>query len=47
VAGDYNVIPTSADARNAQAWVKRRFVFAGARDEFRAVVNLGLRAWTQ
>jgi hypothetical protein len=28
VAGDYNVNPTSADARNAQAWVKRRFVFA-------------------
>ena len=42
MAGDYNVIPTSADARNPQAWTGDALYLPKTRDEFRALVNLGL-----
>ena len=42
MAGDYNVIPTSADARNPQAWTGDALFLPKTRDEFRALVNLGL-----
>ena len=42
LAGDYNVIPTSADARNPQAWTGDALFLPETRDEFRALVNLGL-----
>jgi exodeoxyribonuclease III len=42
MAGDYNVIPTSADARNPQAWTGDALFLPKTRDDFRALVNLGL-----
>ena len=42
MAGDYNVIPTAADARNPQAWTGDALFLPKTRDEFRALVNLGL-----
>jgi exodeoxyribonuclease III len=42
LAGDYNVIPTTADARNPQAWTGDALFLPKTRDEFRALVNLGL-----
>ena len=42
MAGDYNVIPTAADARNPQAWTGDALFLPRTRDEFRALVNLGL-----
>jgi exodeoxyribonuclease-3 len=42
MAGDYNVIPTVADARNPQAWTGDALFLPKTRDEFRALVNLGL-----
>jgi exodeoxyribonuclease-3 len=42
LAGDYNVIPTAADARNAQAWTGDALFLPRTRDEFRTLVNLGL-----
>jgi exodeoxyribonuclease III len=42
MAGDYNVIPTAADARNPQVWVNDALFLPRTRDEFRAVINLGL-----
>jgi exodeoxyribonuclease-3 len=42
MAGDYNVIPTTADARNPQAWTGDALFLPKTRDEFRALVNLGL-----
>jgi exodeoxyribonuclease-3 len=42
MAGDYNVIPTAADARNPQAWTGDALFLPETRDEFRALVNLGL-----
>jgi exodeoxyribonuclease III len=42
LAGDYNVIPTPADARNPQTWVNDALYLPQTRDEFRALVNLGL-----
>jgi exodeoxyribonuclease III len=42
LAGDYNVIPTATDARNPQAWVNDALYLPQTRDEFRALVNLGL-----
>jgi exodeoxyribonuclease-3 len=42
MAGDYNVIPTSADARSPQAWTGDALFLPKTRDEFRALVNLGL-----
>jgi exodeoxyribonuclease-3 len=42
LAGDYNVIPTLTDARHPQAWVNDALFLPQTRDEFRALVNLGL-----
>jgi exodeoxyribonuclease III len=42
MAGDYNVIPTPADARNPQVWVNDALFLPRTRDEFRALINLGL-----
>ena len=42
LAGDYNVIPTAADARNPQAWTGDALFLPRTRDEFRALINLGL-----
>ncbi len=42
LAGDYNVIPTAADARNPQAWIGDALYLPRTRDEYRALVNLGL-----
>src|ERR1700692_1209815 len=42
MAGDFNLIPTSADARNPQAWTGDALFLPDARHEFRALVNLGL-----
>jgi exodeoxyribonuclease-3 len=42
MAGDYNVIPAAADAKNSQAWVGDALFLPPTRDEFRALVNLGL-----
>ncbi len=42
MAGDYNVIPAPADARNPQAWVNDALYLQRTRDEFRALLNLGL-----
>jgi exodeoxyribonuclease-3 len=42
LAGDYNVIPAAADAKNAQAWLSDALYLPQTRDEFRALVNLGL-----
>jgi exodeoxyribonuclease-3 len=42
MAGDYNVIPTTADARNPKAWAGDALFLPRTRDEFRSLVNLGL-----
>ena len=42
MAGDYNVIPTAADAKNPNAWTGDALFLPRTRDEFRALVNLGL-----
>jgi len=42
MAGDYNVIPSVADAKNAQAWTGNALYLPQTRDQFRALVNLGL-----
>jgi exodeoxyribonuclease-3 len=42
LAGDYNVIPTAADARNPEAWTGDALYLPRTRAEFRALVNLGL-----
>jgi exodeoxyribonuclease III len=42
MAGDYNVIPTTDDARNPQAWVGDALFLPKTRDQFRALINLGL-----
>jgi exodeoxyribonuclease III len=42
LAGDYNVIPAAADARNPQAWVNDALFLPRTRDEFRGLLNLGL-----
>src|SRR5579883_1998709 len=42
LAGDYNVIPTASDARNPQAWTDDALFLPKTRDEFRALINLGL-----
>jgi len=50
LAGDYNVIPAAADARNPEAWRGDALFLPKTRDEYRAFVNLGftdaLRATT-
>ena len=42
LAGDYNVIPEAADARNPQAWTSDALFLPRTRAEFRALINLGL-----
>ncbi|MGA7787605.1 MAG: exodeoxyribonuclease III [Xanthobacteraceae bacterium] len=42
MAGDYNVIPTPADARNPQAWTGDALYLPRTRDEFRTLLNLGM-----
>ena len=41
LAGDYNVIPAVADARNPQMWVGDALFLPRTRSEFRALINLG------
>jgi len=41
LAGDYNVIPTPADARNPAAWAKDALFLPQTREKFRALTNLG------
>jgi exodeoxyribonuclease-3 len=42
MAGDYNVIPTAADARNPAAWTGDALFLPPTRERFQALVNLGL-----
>jgi exodeoxyribonuclease III len=42
MAGDYNVIPSAADARNPRAWMNDALFLPRTRDEFRGLINLGL-----
>jgi len=42
LAGDYNVIPTPADARHPAAWSKDALFLPQTREKFRALLNLGL-----
>jgi exodeoxyribonuclease-3 len=42
LAGDYNVIPAAADARNPAAWVNDALFLPRTREKFRALTNLGL-----
>jgi exodeoxyribonuclease-3 len=42
LAGDYNVIPTAADARLPEAWTKDALFLPRTRERFRALINLGL-----
>jgi len=41
LAGDYNVIPTAADARNPKAWVNDALFQPETRARFRSLLNLG------
>jgi exodeoxyribonuclease-3 len=41
LAGDYNVIPTSLDARRPEAWTKDALFLPQTREKFRALLNLG------
>jgi exodeoxyribonuclease-3 len=42
MAGDYNVIPAPADARNPAAWVGDALFLPQTRGRFRSLINLGL-----
>jgi exodeoxyribonuclease-3 len=42
LAGDYNVIPTTADARRPELWTKDALFLPQTRERFRALCNLGL-----
>lgn len=42
LAGDYNVIPTPADARDPSAWVGDALFLPATRERFRALCHLGL-----
>jgi exodeoxyribonuclease-3 len=42
LAGDYNVIPTAADAHNPAAWVNDALFLPQTRATFRALSSLGL-----
>jgi exodeoxyribonuclease-3 len=42
LGGDYNVIPTEADARNPAAWTGDALFLPATRERFRALCNLGL-----
>lgn len=42
LAGDFNVIPSAADARNPQAWIGDALFLPRTRGKFNALCNLGL-----
>jgi exodeoxyribonuclease-3 len=42
LAGDYNVIPAAADARNPAAWTNDALFLPPTREKFRTLINLGL-----
>jgi exodeoxyribonuclease-3 len=42
LAGDFNVIPTAADARNPAAWVGDALFLPRTRQKFRTLCHLGL-----
>ncbi|MDQ2080671.1 exodeoxyribonuclease III [Xanthobacteraceae bacterium Astr-EGSB] len=42
MAGDYNVIPTTADAKHPAAWTGDALFLPPTRERFQALVNLGL-----
>jgi exodeoxyribonuclease-3 len=42
LAGDYNVIPATADARRPEAWVNDALFLPKTREKFRSLINLGL-----
>jgi exodeoxyribonuclease-3 len=42
LCGDYNVIPTPADAKRPEAWVNDALFLPQTREKFRTLVNLGL-----
>jgi exodeoxyribonuclease-3 len=42
MAGDYNVIPTTADVRNPAAWLGDALFLPRTREKFRSLCNLGL-----
>jgi len=42
LAGDYNVIPSAADARNPQAWTGDALFLPRTRAAFQSLINLGL-----
>ena len=42
LAGDYNVIPTAADAHDPAAWTRDALFLPQTRAKFRALTNLGL-----
>jgi exodeoxyribonuclease III len=42
LAGDYNVIPAAADARNPAAWTQDALFLPQTREKFRVLTNLGL-----
>jgi exodeoxyribonuclease-3 len=42
LGGDYNVIPTPADAKRPAAWVKDALFLPQTRERYRALLNLGL-----
>jgi len=42
LAGDFNVIPSAADARRPEAWINDALFLPQTRERFRALTNLGL-----
>jgi len=42
LAGDFNVIPTAADAANPEAWIADALYLPQTREKFRALINLGM-----
>ena len=42
LAGDFNVIPEAADARNPQAWLSDALFLPQTRSQFRELMNFGL-----
>ncbi len=42
LAGDYNVIPAAADAKNPQAWTGDALYLPQTHEHFRTLINLGL-----
>ncbi|MCK9915256.1 exodeoxyribonuclease III [Microbacteriaceae bacterium K1510] len=41
LCGDYNVIPTPADAKRPEAWVNDALFLPATREKFRSLMNLG------